>query len=169
MRRILTSTLLLIWIAPAGAAGPLQRVRTVDEVLARLLLEGRTRSPTFARLVETIEQTEWLVFVQAGSCPDRVTVGCLIHVVGGFQGRRYLRVVVKVGSRHPDQVIVTLAHELQHAVEVVADANVIDTATLLAHTRRVSTLRFTTPRAAIYETTAAWHVELAVFRELRKR
>jgi hypothetical protein len=64
---------------------------------------------------------------------------------------------------------VTLAHELQQAVEVATEASVIDTATLLAHTRRIPTGRFTTPRAAIYETAAAWHVEQAVFRELRKR
>ena len=54
------------------------------------------------------------MFVQAGRCPERAAVACLLHFVGVYEGARYMRLLVPPHGRHPDTVIATIAHELQH-------------------------------------------------------
>jgi hypothetical protein len=154
---------------PTFAADTLLRVQTIDPTLARLIDEGAGRSPTFRDLIAQVEQREWIVFVQPGSCPDRAAVGCLLHLVGRFEGRRYVRLLVNPKGRHPDQVIVTLAHELQHAVEVVTSGSVTDGPSMLNLLRRISSSRVRTSKAVLYETAAATSAAEAVFRELRQR
>jgi hypothetical protein len=160
---------LLVLPVPTLAADPLQRVRAVDQALAELIQDGAARSATFRTLIDRMEQSEWVVFVQPGSCPERAAVGCLLHVVGQFEGRPYVRVLVNPRSRHPDQVIVTLAHELQHAVEVATSGSVTDGPSMIHLLRATSTSRVRTSKAVLYETAAARSAEEAVFRELRQR
>ena len=169
MRLTATCGFLILFTAAAGAAEPLQRVRAIDAALNALIEEGRTRSATFRGLVDRLEASDWFVFVQPGACPDRAAIGCLMHVVGVFEKRRYVRLLVKPEGRHPDQVLVILAHELQHALEVVTDGGVTDGPSMIALMRRISSSRFRTSKAAIYETAEARRVEDAVFRELRRR
>ena len=167
MRLLLVWGFVLLTTVAALADSQRQRVRTTDPLLDGLLDEGRRRSATFRHLVDSLEAAEWIVFVQPGLCPDRAAIGCLMHVVGNFEGRRYLRLLVNPAGRHPDQVITILAHELQHALEVVSDGGVTDGPSLLALMRRISSSRFRTSKAAIYETAEARRVEHVVFRELR--
>jgi hypothetical protein len=147
----------------------LARVRPGNETLDRLIERGRSESPTFQRLIGALESADWLIFVQPGLCPDRTMVGCLVHTVGRFGGRPYLRLLVTPAGRHPDVVIATLAHELQHAFEVVSDGTVTDQRSLIDLTRRIATSRFRTSKATIYETAAARRVQEAVLQELSSR
>jgi hypothetical protein len=160
---------LLLLATPVFAEGSLERVIVVDPTLATLVSEGHTRSMTFRDLIDRIERSDWVVFVQAGRCPDRAAIGCLLHVVGTFDGRRYVRLLVNPHGRHPDQVITILAHELQHALEVAAAGTVMDVDTLMQLQRQIASSRSKVAKAELYETAAARKVEEVVFRELRQR
>src|SRR5688500_1596262 len=117
-------TLIVVFLLLLGnieaPAQSLPRVRPADQALANLIQRGRSESPTFRRLMDTLEAAEWLIFIQLGRCPDRVMVGCLVHTVGTFEERLYLRLLVSPEARHPDVVVSTLAHEPQDAHEVVS-------------------------------------------------
>lgn len=166
MRLTTLAGMLLLATMTNVAAEPRARVRATTPVLEDLMVRGRDRSATFRQLVDRLEAAEWLVLIQPGRCPGRVVVGCLLHFVGSFEGRRYLRLLVRPEGRHPDQVIGTLAHELQHAVEVVWDGGVTDGPSMMALTRRLATSRFTASGAAVFETAEARRVEETVLREL---
>ena len=162
---------LLLLVAAVDAAGQsvLTRVKPGDPALADLIARGRTRSPSFKALTDALETSGWTIFVQPGHCPDRVLVGCLVHMVGKFEGRPYLRLLVAPAGRHPDVVIATIAHELQHAYEVVSDGGVIDTGTLQEFTRRIASDRWRTSKATIYETSAAQRMGEPVLKELGRQ
>lgn len=144
-----------------------RNIRTTNVSLTAAIQRGEERSATFRSLTKTIERTDWLVFVQPGTCPDPRARGCLLHVVGTFEGRQYLRVLVNPAGRNPEEVIATLAHELQHAVEVTLDGTIRDAPSMLAFMKRISTGEFQTPLATIYETVEARNVEAKVRRELQ--
>jgi hypothetical protein len=165
----LTTIGLVLLLVHAFADDTTPRVVAIDPGLAALLQAGRTRSDTFRALIDQLEQSDWMVFIQPGRCPDSAAIGCLMHVVGIFEGRRYVRLLVNPLGRHPDQVIVTLAHELQHAWEVASAGEVTDGPSMLALFRRISSSAVKTGNAVLYETAAARRVEETVSRELRGR
>src|SRR5262245_19178020 len=155
MRLTSLAGFLLLSVATQVAAEPLQRVRPTDPVLKGLIEQGCKRSATFRGLIGRLESADWLVFIQRGRCPDRAAVGCLWHTIGTFEDRRYVRLTVTPEGRHPDLVIATVAHELQHAFEVISDGGVTDRASLIALVQRISNHRFYTSGTTIYETTEA--------------
>jgi hypothetical protein len=161
--------MILFLATPASSEEVLHRVVTVDRTLGQLVADGRERSATLRDLIDRIEAHEWMVFVQPGTCPDRAAIGCMLHVIGTFEGRRYVRVLVNPRGRHRDQVLVTLAHELQHAMEVIASGTVTDGASLIALLETISSSRVRVPKAVLYETAEARRVEESAFRELRQR
>jgi hypothetical protein len=163
------AALLLVCAPQSATTEPFRRVRATDLALVDLIQRGYARSATLRGLIDRLEAADWLVFVQPGRCPDRVMVGCLIHFVGAFEGRPYLRLLISTDGRHIDQVIATLAHELQHAIEVVTDGGVTDRASLIALGRRLAQGQYRTSRATIYETSEARRVGDAVLRELLQR
>ena len=58
-----------------------------DPTHRELLRQGFERSATFRNLIAEIEASSWLVFVQTGRCPEKLTVACLLHFVGTFDGK----------------------------------------------------------------------------------
>jgi hypothetical protein len=102
---------------PDGSSIP--RIRPVQREGARLLAEGLARSPTFRRLVERLERSRVIVYIELR--PDMP-----IHRGGAlrFLARSRTDSFLKI---HLNRVftgktlIALLGHELQHAVEV-ADA-----------------------------------------------
>ena len=143
-------------------------VRAVHPELRRLIVEGDERSTTFRRLVEDVRQSGWLVFVQAGRCSEKAAVACLLHFVGAYEGAPYMRVVVTHQRRHPDNVIATLAHELQHVWEVVREPGVADARTMRALFQRIGTVSVQSVTGTTYETAAARATGERVLRELRR-
>ena len=142
------------------------RVKAADPTHRALIRQGVERSPTFRQLITDIDASAWLVFVQAGRCPEKVTVACLLHFVGTFEGRLYLRIVARHQHRHPDNVISLLAHELQHAREVVHAAGVEDADDVRGVFERIGRVSVQRPAVVTYETEEAVRVEEAVWREL---
>jgi hypothetical protein len=105
---------------------------------ARLLVdEGSVRSPSFAGLLRAIESSDLIVYVATGflRLPGRLDFVC------AKAGNRFLRITVNVPDAEPC-LIASLAHELQHAVEIAAAPDVTDAATLARfyerHGQRVS-------------------------------
>jgi hypothetical protein len=141
-------------------------VRAADPTHRELLRQGFERSATFRHLMADIEASPWLVFVQNGPCPEKLTVACLLHFVGTYEGRPYLRVIARHQHRHPDNVLAVLAHELQHAREVTRAFGVEDAGGLRVLFERIGRVRVTRPGVLTYETDEALRVEDAVLREL---
>ena len=85
-----------------------------------------------------------------------------------FEGSPYLRVLVNHKHRHPHNVIATLAHELQHALEVARSPDVKDATTMRALFERIGTVRVRRTMTTAYETEAAREIGEQVLRELSK-
>ena len=136
------------------------RVRSSDAVIASALAEAESRSATFRSLVNTIEGTDGIVYVERGRCGHGVPACLSLSVVSGG-GYRWLRILV--GS--VDDVVslmATLGHELRHAIELLTEPAVRTTAAAyLYYLREAPTSR------DAFETTAAIRAGLAVERELR--
>jgi hypothetical protein len=141
-------------------------VRPVDASIAALLTDGRARSATFRSLLEHLEPAGWLVFVQAGSCPISGVAGCMLHGVGQFDGRPYLRIVVSQSSRTQDEVIATIGHEFQHAVEVASDPRITDATDIRELYRRIGYVSMRAAGRQLYETEAALRAGVTVLAEL---
>src|SRR5262245_35430338 len=102
----------------------ISRVRYADPTIRQLLEEGARRSPTFGRLVDTIQASDGIVYIDIGSCGSVFVHGCLLHWIAVSGGVRFLRIRVDVRGRSCGAVIGSIAHELQHAAEVLADPSV---------------------------------------------
>jgi hypothetical protein len=151
------------------ATVPAERVIVIDPSLASVMAHGYARSATFRDLVQRVDASGWVVFVQNGSCPMKQAEGCLLHTVGRFEGRPYLRVRIVVTSRHPERVLMTIAHELQHALEAINSGTVHDGPTLVALFERIGDTSTQVTGGVMSETNAARAAEERVRRDLRRR
>ena len=101
---------------------PSARVRTVGPEAAALLGDGVARSPTLAQLVSDVNQTELLVRVELASFLKSSGDISIISATSAF---RYLRIRVRIPAARTD-LIVALAHELRHAIEIAGDPDARD-------------------------------------------
>jgi hypothetical protein len=117
------------------------------------------RSATFRDVVARIEASDTVVYIDEGTCVD-ARRGCL-HVLPG-SGQRRLQ--VRVDSRQPLRSVVgQLAHELQHAVEIVGTVDVTDNESLK---RLYEVIGFRGDRnGEIWETRQAQSIETLVLKE----
>jgi len=103
------------------------RVRSSSRSLLALIARTTEQSQTFRRLVETIDASDGLVYVEPGVCKHGVRA-CLVNVKSAG-GQRVL--FVKVYIRRTDRALMAaIGHELQHAVEVLNDPTVTDQPTM---------------------------------------
>jgi hypothetical protein len=116
-------------------------VRSSDPMIAAALADGIKNSPTIRRLVDIIDASNLIVYLEKGRCPE-VAVSCLM-MAGGTRDARYVRVNFflqeKVGRSmvwHPNDLSIAIAHELQHAAEIAAWPDVVDAETLVTAYRR---------------------------------
>jgi hypothetical protein len=154
---------------PTSAAAVIEsaaRVRSTDSRILELLTEGVERSATFRSLVDAIDRSDGIVYVEFGYCAFGHLNGCLLPFVASSHGDRYLRILVTPDKnrRSHDQLIALTAHELRHAVEVIQDKEVVDADTMEAMYRRIGT-PLTGSRGG-YETSAARASGEAVLSEL---
>ena len=103
-----------------------RRVLSLDVSIAKLMEQAVARSPTFKRLVATVEASNGIVYIEAGVCPGRV-IACLPSWMVSSGGNRFMRIVVDRQRLNSDAVMVgAIAHEMQHAIEVLSDRFVTD-------------------------------------------
>jgi len=160
--------------ATAGAAAPdcqlepsvppYQHVRISDPKLAAAFDEGLTRSVTLRRILSQVESFNALVYVRTIPSAAPVTAqltGAMSHDVVRAGGFTFVR--ISVWPRRGNHPVATIAHELQHAIEVLR-ANVAGAGDVMALYTRIGVL----VSAGIYETEAARDVGRAVQGQLAK-
>jgi len=147
--------------ASEASKGP--RIRPQDDRITAMLAAGVARSASFRALVDRIEASD--VFVYAGMSPllKSGMAGRLSWMTkaGGY---RYLRVAIST-DLSSDRIIASLAHELQHVVEVIEESTVVDEKTLETLYKRIGQRSRVTANAA-WETVAAQEAANRVRREL---
>ena len=95
------------------------RVRILSPQMAHAFRDGISRSPTFLRLVDAINASDGIVYVEYGVCRS-VARGCLLGSLNLAGPHRILRVVIRK-TQLADDLVVSLGHELQHALEVLSE------------------------------------------------
>jgi len=144
------------------------QLRSSSAQIIALLVDGIRDSATLKRLIETLETTDGIVYVESGRCrrgADKLNA-CLVNDVVAAGGRRYLRILVDL-RKDPVDLTGSIGHELQHVVEVLSDRSVTSMASMLAFYQDDGR-----NGARSYETAAAVDTGLTVAREVsasRKR
>jgi hypothetical protein len=144
-------------------AGP--HVRTDDPRLRDLLVRGAAESPTFREIVRRIDRLPGLVYVVASQCGTQSGLSaCLDHRVQMRGGYRFLRINMLPGEPE-HRLLPLLAHELQHALEVLSDESASSLATVAKLYERIGVPR---PGVGNFETDAARRVQDTVYREIHE-
>lgn len=109
---------------PAAAAKDpmLPRVRGVTPQMKELIASGVKRSVTFRRLVETIDRSDVVVYIDVTKDLPSGLEGRLTFLTSAG-GTRYLSAQLMPGL-NTTELIALAAHELQHAIEVAAHPEV---------------------------------------------
>jgi hypothetical protein len=154
-----------ITAASVTADGSSSRVRSTSPVMLDLLKEARDRSGTFRTLLEAIDHSNGIVYVEFGYCAFGHLDGCLLPFIASTHGDRYVRVIVtqeKSRVNH-EQLLALIGHELRHALEVLEHPEVVDVQTMENMYRRIGT-----PIAGQrgFETSAARTAGTAILSEL---
>jgi len=104
-----------------------QHVRCLDARAERLLAQAVGRSATVKALVARLDDTDVVIYVTTTAPLDRVVAmpRGTATLVTATAAARYLQVWVDVQRREAERIAV-LGHEVQHALEVAADASVRD-------------------------------------------
>ena len=158
--------LLTVVATPATAQGT-QHLRVLDRDLKALLDRGATQSPTLNTLVEEVEATPLLVFVECWlKLPSGV--GARTNFVTSVARTRLVRIAIDCSLTNRWQVSL-LAHEIQHALEIGRRPEVVDVDAmeLLYENIGFPTVRDGSMRH--FETDAAIAVQRAVSDELGAR
>lgn len=166
MRLLLSLALSVIVLSSpvlvAAAPEAITHLRPQDR-LKQLLREGSARSATFKALADRIEASDVIVYVALNPRMKPGLSGMLTWMTNAG-GYRYLRASISQ-ELSADQMIATIAHELQHAVEVIDDEAVNDEKSLVALYRRIGHQRGASASSQ-WETTAAQETGFQVRKEL---
>lgn len=158
----LTAVIFTSTTAAAGMPDGGPRIRPQDVRVKQALQEGMARSATFKALVDRIEAGDVIVYLAVNPLLKSSLSGALTWMTSAGKFR-YVRASISSDLLF-DQMIATVAHELQHALEVVSDSSVVDEKSLIALYRRIGQESPSTP--AGWETVAAQQAGWQVRKEL---
>jgi len=152
-----------MWLAGSVAEAPIHspHVRAVTPAAHALLTEAVAKSSVLNMLIRELDSTDVFVYVEVTSSPDIPLART--KLVTAVPGARFLRVALNVQVASWDRLPL-LAHELQHALEIAADADVRDDDGIRRLFQRVGF----SGGGDKYETTAAREVERRVRVELAR-
>jgi hypothetical protein len=125
----------LMAAAPSATVRTFPHIRTTSPLLASLIDDAQAHSPTFARQIETLKQSDVIVYFEPSPQMEARFRG-RVHFMGASGGVRYLRLQVRTTLNRYD-IIASIAHELQHAIEISCHPEVIDESSLAALYRRI--------------------------------
>jgi hypothetical protein len=149
---------------PDAMSVPLVRLKPADPEMRRLIGDGFRRSQAFRDLVQAIHASNAIVIVQFGQCANGRFRSCVTNVDGNERQRN---IRIKVNTRTTDdRLIATIAHELQHALEILSERSAIDATSVLALYRRIGNGECRRGLSDACETDAAQAVEATVMNEL---
>jgi hypothetical protein len=135
MSGLVLATIMMIGIGD-GNSLQFTRVRSTQPYTTMLLREAYDRSASFRSLVDTLQQSNATVFVQLGACKGGRIRSCVVSV-NGSERARHIWIKVDPHAIH-DWLLATIAHELQHAVEIVEQSDVFDATSALRLYRKIS-------------------------------
>jgi hypothetical protein len=126
------------------------RLRSANPIIVRSIAKADQQSTTFHRLLENIARTDGVVYLETGSCGHGVR-SCVPHSIARSGPFRLLRILV---DRHDPQsgdahLAGVIAHELAHALEILADPKITSGAAMFMFYNRQ------TLRGGAFETEAA--------------
>jgi hypothetical protein len=111
---------------PASSAGAdhtaIPRVRSSNAAIAALIQQAGERSKTFRGLVEAINASDGIVYVEEGTCGHGVRACFVTVTVAG--ANRILRVKVDTRKAADPDLMWLIGHELRHTIEVLSDRTV---------------------------------------------
>jgi hypothetical protein len=157
-------------LAPATAAAsvaaspesPHSHVRSTSAAIVALIERASDSSATFRRLIEGVNASDGIVYVEEGRCLD-ASHACFIGVTTAGSSRAlWVRVNLKICDADWD-AMGSIAHELRHTLEVLAVSSVTSTATMQSFYRWAGFRG----SARGYETQAAVDAGNAVRSEIR--
>lgn len=143
------------------------RVRSTEQFMIVLVREGYDRSPSFRELVDALQQSNLIVVVQPGVCAGGRIRSCVVSVAGSLRERQ-IRIKVDPHTSH-DWLIATIAHELQHAVEIAEHIEVTDGPGALKLYRQIALGRCRDGLSEECETARALATEKRTLEELAGR
>lgn len=139
------------------------RIRPQDPRATALLRNGVERSAHVRALIDTIDVADVVVYMDVERGMDTSLAGRLTFI-GKGGAYRYVRVSINA-SLNGDFMIASLAHELQHVVEVIEHPEVTSEATLKRLYQRIGLSNRATGTEG-WETRAAQEMTREVRREL---
>jgi hypothetical protein len=127
-RTAMAGLAMVMVLAAATETHAAGRVRVEDPGLAALIAETARRSATFRQMIEAIDASDGLVFVERGRCGHGVRA-CLSFLMTVAGPNRFLRIVLD--DRNTDaEAMGSLGHELRHVLELLAEPTVTSAATM---------------------------------------
>jgi len=111
-------------VVTAQNTATVPRVRSNSARIVDAIALGVERSATFRGLVDTIDATDGLVFVEEGRCGHSGIRACLLLSVTIAGPHRLLRILVKPNKAPGCELVEVIGHELQHAVEVLRERRI---------------------------------------------
>jgi len=157
---LLVTTSLVPSVAWSQSVPVIPRVRSENASIAKLMSAVAASSPTFRGLVEAINDTNGIVYVESGQCGHGVQA-CLTHSIQVAGPHRILRVVVNL-RRDRTELSGAIGHELHHALEVLHEPRITTTQAMFFHLYGASM-----SATGRFETGAAREVGFQIERELR--
>jgi hypothetical protein len=101
---------------PGNQPVPGRHVRSSNSDLIALIDQAAERSATFRSLVDVINRSDSIVFVEEGDCGHGVRA-CFVSVTAA-DSHRYMRVVVDTRKADWD-LMGSIGHELRHTIEII--------------------------------------------------
>ena len=89
-----------------------------------LMREGYDRPPAFRDLIDALQTSNVIALVRPAVCAGGRIRSCVTSV-NGSDRERHIRINVDTLTSH-NRLIATIAHELQHAVEIAERSDVVD-------------------------------------------
>jgi hypothetical protein len=155
-------TLVVVAVSPLGAEPP-SNVRTEDPQFRRLIDAGLANSPSLRALVERLEESDVIVYVSCDFLNQALDGRLTFNTVAG--NKRYLH--VRIGWHLSDlRKLSTLGHELQHAVEIAQDPEIVDSQSLGSAYSHMGVTRRKSATHQAYDTPAAIEAGDCVWQEL---
>jgi hypothetical protein len=166
-RRIVVTALVLSWslTRPIHASEPVagvRHIRVLSPCVKTLIEDATTRSSTVRMLVDCIDQSDLIIYVRCVAFKNASLFGRLGFLTA-VVGQRYVVIELRTPEQWNMQVA-TIAHELQHAVEI-ADARWVRNQATMAQYYRQHGIRIDAG-PLVFDTEAARTTGLRVRREL---
>lgn len=164
---------LLVMLVFAGsevtpqASGTFSHLRVVDGRIATLIERSVPESATFREIVSRLESAPLLVFVRCRTRDQQAASAAGLAFLAHTPTYRYVRVFVRCDLPAVVQAPL-LAHEFQHALEVVDAPEIVDAATLRQHYEQIGYRSNADDSSPSFDTRAAIDVQRRVTLELAR-